>query len=429
MASKYIREKEPKNKKQKKSVISNEPTNPYHSKYVKGAEEKVLEEEKQADFEESGYIKGSKRVRSYQSKVDEENRKKREAFQNELERRRQVIIEEKRRLAEQEGRADFDAGDVIIDEAELELEMHREGPTDLATTDFDPIEYDVIGNALATGNESDELVAKYNKKNKKGLTVGKNPKELAGLKDNTKKSLASEEKSYQHSIIATVLAGVLLTLLAVVLQFASVHLPFMPSIVSLEFSALPELLAGIAYGPIIGVGVVIIKNLLHCGIYYLLHGIPSFVNEISNVILDVIFVFVTSIVYNYYKGNQLKKSLLPNFKEQVEGGKVKLHHRSRFIFIGGTFGSALVSIASLFSNVYLIFPLFVKFYSNVGINDYYFLRSYLNVNPNIENIMQGVLYYNVPYNFIRMYAITLVVAVLYKPLSPLLHGQLKRLKK
>lgn len=426
MASKYI--KEDKTKANKKNS-DNQSVFEKRSKYAKREEieEKVEEiEEKQ---EESSYIKGSKRVRSYQSKIDEENRKKREAFQAEMEKRRAELIEKKRREAEAEGRKKFDSGDIIIDEAELELEMHREGPTDLATTDFDPVEYDMNEYGLSTGEESEEMLAKLKKeKEEKGLSV-KSPKILKGLKEGTTKSLASEEKSYQHSVIATVLAAVIMTGLGVILQFANVHLPFMPSIVSLEFSAFLELLAGIAYGPIVGLVIVFIKNVIHGVTMYFLYGQLSYVNELSNIILNGTFVFFASVVYNVYKGNQRKKALLPDFREEVKLGKKKLRHRSRFIFIGGTVGSAVVSVVALFSNVYLIFPLFIHFYGNIGINEYYFLKSYLDCNPNIENIMQGVLYYNVPYNFIRLYIITIVVALIYKPISPILHGNLKAFKK
>lgn len=428
MASKYIKDRKTDDKKSNKK--GNETAFERRSKYSKTkteVEERVVEEVK--DFEESGYIKGSKRVRSYQSKVDEENRKKREAFQAELDRRREELLRQKREQAQAEGRADFEAGDFIVDEAELELEMHREGPTDLATTDFDPIEYDMNEYGLSTGEESEEILLKHRKKKEEQELSVKSPKLLSALKDNANKSLASEEKSYQHSVIATVLAGIILIILGVILQFANVHLPFMPKFVSLDFSALPELLAGVAYGPIVGTAVVLIKNILHSVVFFVLHGTPSYVNEISNAILDTLFVVFSSVVYNYYKGSQFKKSLLPNFREQLELGKKKLHHRSRFIFIGGTVGSAVVAIASLFSNVYLIFPLFEKLYSSIGINEYYFLKGYLDCNLNIENIMQGVLYYNVPYNFIRMYVVTIFVAVAYKPLSPLLHGQLKKIKK
>lgn len=428
MASKYI--KDDKNKKPSKNSRQNAKTAfEKHSKYAKAdAVEETEAVEKSDDVEESGYIKGSKRVRSYQSRIDEEKRKEREAFQAELERRRADLIEKKRQEAEAEGRADFDAGDIIIDDAELELDMHREGETALVTTDGEVIDHDVNEYGLSTGEESEEMLAKLKKeKAETGLSVS-NPKILRGLKAGTTKSLASEEKSYQHSVIATWMAAIALIFIGVVLQFANVHLPFMPVTSTLDFSAFPELIAGVAYGPIVGVLVIFIKNILHSGVYYLVYGVPSFVNEISNFAIDTLYVVIASLIYNFYKGNQRKKMLLPNFKDEMKLGKKKLRHRSRFIFIGGTFGSAAVSIASMFWIVYVAFPMFIKFYAETGINEYYFLKAYLDCNPNIENLMQGALYYNVPYNFIRMYIITIVVALIYKPISPILHGNLKALK-
>lgn len=428
MASKYIKDNKNDNKKNNKAS-ANQNVFEKRSKYARREEFEDVAQELEEQEEQSGYIKGSKRVRSYQSKIDEENRKKREAFQAEMEIRRAELILKKKREAQQEGRADFDAGEIIVDEAELELEMHREGPTDLATTDFDPVEYDMNEYGLSTGEESEEMLAKLKKeKEETGLSV-KSPKFLSSLKEGTTKSLASEEKTYEHSVIATWMSAIALIFIGVVLQFANVHLPFMPITSTLDFSAFPELIAGIAYGPVVGVLIVFIKNVLHSGAFYLIHGVPSYVNEISNFVIDTLFVVVSSVIYNINKGSQRKKILLPNFKEDVKLGKKKLRHRSRFIFIGGTFGSAAVSIASLFWIVYVGFPMFIKFYGETGINEYYFLKAYLDCNPNIENLMQGVLYYNVPYNFIRMYIITIIVAIIYKPLSPILHGNLKAQKK
>lgn len=399
MQSKYIKTDDQKKKPSSSSKSKATNQTGTRSKYIKSNNAPVVDE-KTDKVGESKYIKGSRFVKN---RAVIEFEKEQARIREEEEKARQ----EAERIKREQAAANADNPD-----AENSI-------LDLAVIDPDKYEYeyDENGNQIAVREKKDgSLVAR---------------KQTAGLKNSAEsKNLASVEKTHQNRIIATVMSAIGLTLLALILQEGNVHLPFMPSFISLEFSALPELLAAIAYGPVVGFVVVFVKNVLHMLIFYFMHsGVPSIVNELSNLIMDATFVVFASVVYNYQKGANIKKSLMPNIKgKQEEGKKRKLRHRSRFIFIGGTVGSAAVAFVTLFSNAYLILPMFIYFYADFGINEYYFLSAYQDANPIIQNIFQGVLYFNVPYNFIRMFLITLVVSIIYKPISPILHGNLNNKK-
>ena len=72
--------------------------------------------------------------------------------------------------------------------------------------------------------------------------------------------------------------------LAFVLQYLEFPIPIMPGFIKFDFSDLPALIGAFAYGPLAGVIVEFIKNLLHCTVT------QSFtVGELSNFILGAVF--------------------------------------------------------------------------------------------------------------------------------------------
>lgn len=71
-------------------------------------------------------------------------------------------------------------------------------------------------------------------------------------------------KSTSKTGAARRLTGIaMLSAVAFALQFLEFPIPIMPAFIKLDFSDLPELLAAFAYGPLAGVAVAGIKNLIH----------------------------------------------------------------------------------------------------------------------------------------------------------------------
>ncbi|MBR7072680.1 MAG: ECF transporter S component, partial [Eubacterium sp.] len=94
----------------------------------------------------------------------------------------------------------------------------------------------------------------------------------------------------------------MLTAAAVVLQYIEFAIPIMPSFIKLDFSDLPELIGAFAYGPLAGIIIALLKNLIHMAVSQ-----SGFIGELSNFLLGAVFAGVAGVVY---KENQTKKGAL-----------------------------------------------------------------------------------------------------------------------
>lgn len=88
----------------------------------------------------------------------------------------------------------------------------------------------------------------------------------------------------------------ILAAVSTVLMFLSFNVPFMPSFIKMDFSELPALIAAFAYGPLSGVIVCLIKNLIN-----LLSTQTGGVGELSNFILGCAFVLPAGLIYKHKK--------------------------------------------------------------------------------------------------------------------------------
>ena len=91
-------------------------------------------------------------------------------------------------------------------------------------------------------------------------------------------------KSTSKTGAARRLTGIaMLSAVAFALQFLEFPIPIMPAFIKLDFSDLPELLAAFAYGPLAGVAVAAIKNLIHLPL-----SSSMYVGELSNFLLGAV---------------------------------------------------------------------------------------------------------------------------------------------
>ena len=188
------------------------------------------------------------------------------------------------------------------------------------------------------------------------------------------------------------LTGVaMLSAIGFILMFIELSVPIMPAFIKLDFSELPALLATFAYGPMSGAAVCLIKNVLH----YFMGGTTGGVGELSNFLLGVAYVVPAGLIYQKVK---TRKGAL----------------------IAALIGCAVSAIYSLPHNYYLIYPLYGKMMAMEAI-----LGMYQTLNPSCDNLFEALLTFNVPFTFAKE-AITAAMAfVIYKPLSPILHGRKK----
>ena len=131
----------------------------------------------------------------------------------------------------------------------------------------------------------------------------------------------TQKQKTHHIAVAAMLCAV-----AFVLQFIEFSIPLIPSFVKLDLSDLPALLGTFSLGPVYGVVIQLVKNLLH-----LPFGSSAGVGELSNFLLGSVFVLVAGLVYRRHKSR-------------------------RSALWGSLLGAVLMALVSLPSNYFVVYP-------------------------------------------------------------------------
>ncbi len=176
--------------------------------------------------------------------------------------------------------------------------------------------------------------------------------------------------------------------LSFVLMLLEFPLAFIiPSFIKFDFSDLPALITSFAYGPIYGVLVCLIKNLLH-----LLITKTSGVGELANFLLGAVFVFVAGIIYKYYKSRT--------------GAVVAA--------ISGAFAMAVISLPV---NYFITYPFYIALFhtTSQGI-----VGAYKVIYPNINTLSGALIVFNMPFTFAKGLIDSIICFIVYKKLSPIL---------
>lgn len=183
-----------------------------------------------------------------------------------------------------------------------------------------------------------------------------------------------------------VMTGVL-SAVSAVLMMLSFSVPFMPSFIKMDFSELPALIATYSMGPISGVLVCLIKNLINLPMTS-----TGGVGELSNFLLGVCLVLPAGLVYRFRKNR-------------------------RAAFLAALAGSAIMGLASLPINYFLTYPIYSNFLPIDAI-----VGMYQAIFPGVDGLLSCLLVFNVPYTFFKGLIDTLLTFLVYKHISPLIKG-------
>lgn len=190
--------------------------------------------------------------------------------------------------------------------------------------------------------------------------------------------------------------------LSMVLMLLRFPLPFAPSFMEFDISELPALFCGFFMGPVGGVFVVIIKNLLKIAVQ---GSQTAFVGDMMNVVSSILFVLPASLIYR------------------------KLHTRKGAV-IGMTVSTILVSVVLVFMNAFIAFPMYASIY---GIPLDALIGMGTAINPHITNLLTMMLFSVLPFNLFKHGVTSVVTYLLYKKcgtvLRPLLSPPAKPVPK
>ncbi len=178
--------------------------------------------------------------------------------------------------------------------------------------------------------------------------------------------------------------------MAGVLMLVELPLFFAPGFYKMDLSELPVLICTFYLGPVAGV----VAELLKVCVKLLLKGTTTaFVGDFANFAVGCSFVLPASVVYH----------ASPSRKSAILGLAVGT-------LVMTVFGSA-------FNAIYLL-PRFAALY---GMPMEAIIGMGTKVNPAITSVSTLVLFAVVPFNLLKGFVVSLLTALLYKRISPLLH--------
>ena len=172
------------------------------------------------------------------------------------------------------------------------------------------------------------------------------------------------------------------------IMFIEVPIPALfPDFLKIDISDLPVLLGGMALGPIAGIWIAFLKNLLQ-----LVTGFSTTggVGELANFIIGGSFVWVVSFIYSN--------------KKNIKG-----------VIIGLLLGIITMTIVGCIANYVLILP----FYSTIMPIDQVINMGSI-INPLITNKITFILWIIAPFNFIKASLISLATLTMYKKTEKIL---------
>lgn len=182
----------------------------------------------------------------------------------------------------------------------------------------------------------------------------------------------------------------ILSAMSFVLMFIQFPLPIAPPFMKVDLADVPALIGGFSMGPIYGVLIQLIKNILN-----LTKTSTGGVGEMSNFIVGGLFVFVAAMIYR----------------------KKKTKHTATIALI---VGMVIMTLAATFSNAFIIFPLYGKI---MGVGMDAFVQMTHKVNGLVESYFSLMVFAIVPFNLIKGTIEIIVTKLLYKHVSGILHDR------
>ncbi len=179
----------------------------------------------------------------------------------------------------------------------------------------------------------------------------------------------------------------MLSAIGYVLMLFDFSVPFMPSFIKLDISELPALIASFSLGPVYGVVVCLVKNLLNT-----LQSQTLGIGDLSNFLLGTMFVFPAGLIYQRMKS---RKGAL----------------------IGSLAGAVIMAVGSVFTNIFLVYPLYYNLMSKEAI-----LNAYQAIIPAMKSVEQSIICFNMPFTFLKAMLSVLVTFLIYKRISPVIKG-------
>ncbi len=208
-------------------------------------------------------------------------------------------------------------------------------------------------------------------------------------KENSASGSGRAEGSRSRMTVHYIVVTGILSAVAFVLQLIELPVPvLMPSFIKFDFSDLPALLGAFSMGPVCGILIELVKNILHTFVS------GSFaVGELSNFLLGAVFAGVAGTIY-------------------------KLKKTKKGAMIASLVGAVCMAAASYPFNAFIVYPVYYNFMPKETI-----LAMYQAIIPSVSSVEQSLLLFNMPFTFVKGMIDVLITFLIYPHLSPILHGR------
>ena len=183
----------------------------------------------------------------------------------------------------------------------------------------------------------------------------------------------------------------MLSAVGCVLMMLDFPLPMLiPSFVKMDVSELPALLASFSIGPLAGVAVCFLKNLLSA----IFHGSTLGIGEVCNFLMGAVFSGVAGLIYRHNKTR----------KTAVTGALV---------------GAAAMAVVSVPINFFFSYPVYAAAFGGMEA----IIAAYQAIIPGVGSLLGCLIIFNMPFTLVKGLLTAVLAFLVYKPLSPILHGR------
>ena len=163
-----------------------------------------------------------------------------------------------------------------------------------------------------------------------------------------------------------------------------------PSFVKMDFSELPALLASFSLGPVYGIVVCLVKNVLSA----IFHGSTLGIGEVCNFAMGAMFVGVAGLIYKHKKSRKTA-------------------------VIASLIGAVAMAAFSIPVNFFFSYPVYAAAFGGMDA----IIAAYQEINHNVTGLLSCLILFNMPFTLVKGLLTSLICFLVYKPLSPMLHGR------
>lgn len=196
-------------------------------------------------------------------------------------------------------------------------------------------------------------------------------------------------KSTKFLTVSTLVKISILSAIGYILMFISVPLPMLfPEFLKIDISDLTALLGGISLGPMAGITIAFLKNLLQ-----FITGMSTTggVGEFANFLIGGSFVFTVSYIYSK--------------KRNIQG-----------VIIGLVSGMVVMTVVGCIANYFIILP----FYATIGWSIDAVVSMGAAINPAIDSKMSFIIWMIAPFNILKSGLMSLLTLPMYKKTEKIL---------